>query len=161
MELRQATLEDYEAIIRLVPSAEELFLVYPKGTHPFTVSQLHALAEIRKELTVVIQNTTVIGFANLYGLQPNQYVFIGNVVVSNGFRGQGIGKRLITHMTNVAFEKYQVPEIRISVFNENTPALLLYSSLGFKPYAIEERKHPLGQRVALIHMRKSRNTKLT
>lgn len=55
-ELRQATLEDYEAIVRLVPSQEELFLVYPKGTHPFTVGQLQELAEMRKELTVVIRN---------------------------------------------------------------------------------------------------------
>ena len=91
MEIREATIEDFEAIVRLVPSQEELFLVYPKGKHPFSVSQLRALADVRKELTVAVGNGEVIGFANLYDLEPRQWTFIGNVVVGRAFRGQGFG----------------------------------------------------------------------
>lgn len=40
MELREAKGSDFEAIVRLVPTQEELFYVYPKGLHPFTVDQL-------------------------------------------------------------------------------------------------------------------------
>ena len=46
MEIRGASAEDFEDIVRLVPSREELFLIYPKGTHPFSVDQLRALAEV-------------------------------------------------------------------------------------------------------------------
>jgi ribosomal protein S18 acetylase RimI-like enzyme len=157
MEIRKATEADFETIVRLVPTEGELFLVYPKGKHPFTVSQLRTLAEVRKELTVAVQNGVVIGFANLYDLELHQWVFIGNVVISRVLRGGGIGRILVNHMIRVAFEKYEVPEVRISVFSENTPALLLYSGLQFKPYSIEKREDPSGRRVALVHMKLNRN----
>ena len=153
MELRPATPEDYKEIVSLVPNQEELFLVYPKGKHPFTVGQLQELAERREELTVAVQSGQIIGFANLYDLQANEWTFIGNVVIHREFRGSGMGQKLMTHMARLAFDKYQLPEVRVSVFNGNTPAILLYDSLGFKPYALEERVDPSGNRVALIHMR--------
>lgn len=156
MDIREATVEDFEAIVRLVPSQEELFLVYPKGSHPFSIGQLRALADVRTELTVVVRNGEVIGFANLYDLKLHHWAFIGNVVIIHSFRGTGLGRKLVDHMVRVAFGKHELPEVRISVFSENTPALLLYASLGFKPYSIEARQHPTGKRVALIHMRVSR-----
>lgn len=153
MVLRLATPQDYESIVRLVPTQTELFLVYPKGKYPFTVDQVEFLAESRKELTVCINNDDVVAFANLYDIEPGQHGFVGNVIVSHNYRGQGIGRQLVTHMIQQAFNKYAVSEVRISVFNDNTPALLLYTALNFKPYAIETRINPLGKRVGLIHMR--------
>ncbi len=124
MDIRPTTPEDYKAIVGLVPNREELFLVYPKGKHPFTVSQLQELAESRKELTVAVLDGRVIGFANLYDVQPGKWAFIGNVVIHREFRGSGIGQKLVTHMVEIAFENYQLPEVRISVFNGNTPVSL-------------------------------------
>jgi ribosomal protein S18 acetylase RimI-like enzyme len=157
VEIREATEGDFEAIVRLVPSPDELFLVYPKGKHPFTVGQLRNLAEVRKDLTVAVRDDEVIGFANLYDVESPQWAFIGNVVVSRVFRGDGVGRKLVGHMIRIAFEKYSVPEVRISVFSENTPALLLYATQHFKPYSIEEREDPSGRRVALVHMKLSRD----
>ena len=157
MKIRKATEADFETIVRLVPTPEELFLVYPKGKHPFTVGQLRALTEPRKELTVAVRNEEVVGFANLYDLELHQWVFIGNVVLSRAVRGGGLGRKLVDHMIRIAFEKYEVPEVRLSVFSENTPALLLYSSLQFKPYATEERVDYSGRRVALVHMKLGKN----
>lgn len=152
MELREAKTSDYESIVKLIPTPEELFLVYPKGVYPFTVEQVRSLADTRKELTVADQGNEIIGFANLYDIEPQKCAFVGNVVVSGAYRSKGIGRKLLTHMIQLVFDKYQIPEARISVFNDNTPALLLYASLNFKPYAIEERKNPSGKRVALVHM---------
>ena len=160
MELREATMSDFEAIVRLVPTQEELFFVYPRGKHPFSVSQLRALADVRKELTVAVRNDEVIGFANLYDIEPRQWAFIGNVVVSRASRGNGIGRRLVVHMIQKAFDKYDLQEARISVFNDNTSALLLYAGLNFRPYSVEERKNLSGMRVGLIHMRLERNKQL-
>jgi len=152
MELREATPLDFEAIIQLVPTMDELFRVYPKGKHPFTVDQVRLLAESRKELTVAVEKGKVIGFANLYDIKQGQWAFIGNVIVAREFRGQGIGRLLVSHMARQAFDKYDVHEARISVFNDNTPALLLYAGMNFKPYAVEERINLSGMRVGLIHM---------
>ena len=157
MELREATTQDFEAIVRLVPTQDELFLVYPRGKHPFTVEQVQSLAESRKELTVAVENEMVVGFGNLYDVERDKWAFIGNVVVAREFRSRGIGRLLVSHMIRKAFDKYGVSEARISVFNDNTPALLLYAGMNFKPYAVEERTSPSGMRVGLIHMRLGRN----
>lgn len=156
MDFRKATTGDFDAIVGLVPTEEELFLVYPKGKHPFTVEQVHSLAESRKELTVAVENGGVIGFANLYDVHQGQWAFIGNVVVAKAYRGRGIGRLLVAHMIHQAFDLYHVGEVRISVFNSNTAALLLYKGMNFIPYAIEERSDPSGLRAGLIHMRLGR-----
>ncbi len=157
VEIREASPADFEAIIRLIPTREELFLVYPKGQYPFTIEQLKSLVALRQELTVACQNGDIIGFANLYDVEAGAWAFVGNVVVESACRGQGIGRQLVTYMMQQAFEKYQVREVRISVFNDNTPALLLYARMQFEPYAVEERIHPSGKRVGLIHMKLVKN----
>lgn len=153
-QFREATEEDYENICKLIKSKDELFLVYPDASYPFTVSQVKELSEVRKELTVAVAGSEIIGFANLYNYEPGALAFIGNVIIEESYRGKGLGKGIVSYMLNKACEKYALPEIRISVFSENVPALLLYSSVGFMPYEIEERKNPKGNREALIHMKK-------
>ncbi len=59
-------------------------------------------------------------------------------------------------MIAFAFSKHQAAEIIVSCFNQNIAALF-YQKLGFQPYAIEERQGRKGNRIALIHLRLSRN----
>lgn len=113
----------------------------------------HSSSKSRKELTVVVVKNRIVGFANLYDYKENESAFIGNVVVEKGYRNKGLGREIVSYMLNLAFNKHHLSTIRISVFSENTSALLLYSSLGFLPYGIEERKNQEGNRVALIHMK--------
>ena len=150
---REATENDFEGICNLIKSKEELFLVYPNGQFPLTVAQLKELSKARKELTVAIGGAKIIGFANLYNYKKNESAFIGNVVIDKIHRGRGLGKEIVSYMLEQAHIKHNLPEVRISVFSENTPALLLYSGFGFTPYEIEERKNQQGKRVALIHMK--------
>ncbi len=123
--IKPATRNDYEGIARLIKSEEELFLVYPAGTFPFTVSQVEHLAKTRDALTVMIDSGRVIGFANLYDHQQGASAFIGNVVIDADYRGEGLGKQMVCYMLEMAFNKYQLPEVHISVFNNNMPALTL------------------------------------
>ena len=58
-------------------------------------------------------------------------------------------------MLDLAFRKHGLQEVHLSVFNQNTKALLLYSSFGFKPYGIEERRDHTNKKAALLHMRVS------
>jgi ribosomal protein S18 acetylase RimI-like enzyme len=154
--LRDAKTSDYDAIIRLINSPDELFYVYPNGEFPFTLDQLRSLAETRKHLTVVVKDEEVIGFANLYQVEPPASVCIGNIIVARNYRGRGVGRILVYHMMQKAFELHGVAEVRLSVFSDNVPALLLYAGMGFEPYGIEERVHPSGRRLGLIHMRLGR-----
>ena len=155
---REAVENDYEGICSLIKTGDELFMVYPNGQYPLTVDQVRKLSQTREALTVAVDEVgNVIGFANLYNHEPGKTAFIGNVVIDPGYRGRGMGKAIVSHMLEKAFGRYDLPEVRISVFSQNTPALFLYSSFGFVPYGIEERSDPKGKRVALIHMRLERN----
>ena len=150
---RETTEKDFEGICKLIKNKEDLFLVYPSGSYPFTVAQVRELSQVRIELTVIEDKNKIIGFANFYNYEEHKSAFIGNVVIDEKYRGRGLGKELISNMLKIAHEKYKLPEIKISVFNANTPALLLYLSFGFVPYDIEEKKDLKGKRVALIHMK--------
>ena len=157
MNIREANSTDFQAICDLITTAEELFLVYPRGEYPFTVEQVETLAHVRSDLTVVEDNTKIVGFANLHDVTPGKYAFIGNVVVAKESRGKGIGKRIIAHMIELIFTKYELDEARLAVVSRNTPALILYSRLNFKPYDIEERLDYQGDRAALVHMKLTRS----
>jgi RimJ/RimL family protein N-acetyltransferase len=154
--LRPATEADFDGIIQLVPSPQELFWVYPNGEYPLSAGQLRALAGERLEFTVAIVDGQVVGFANLYDVRPEEWAFIGNVVIDRTFRGKGFGRTIVKHMATLAFKKYDLPEVRISVFNQNTRALLLYASMNFQPYAVVQREDPSGNPVALIHLKLSK-----
>ncbi|MBX2864023.1 MAG: GNAT family N-acetyltransferase [Leptolyngbyaceae cyanobacterium MAG.088] len=151
MKLIPATEHHYPAIGRLVTSPEELYLVCPSGKYPWDVEQLQVIAAQRHALTVGIVDNVVVAFTNLYDLVPQTSAFIGNVIVAQSYRGQGLGKVLIKHMMAVCRDKYQVVP-HISVFNDNTRALLLYARLGFSPYAVEPRLDLNNKTVALIHL---------
>ena len=152
MEILAADRSHYAGIVKLITSREELFQFFPCGSYPVDENQLIRLAQRRRDLTVVTERGEVVGFANIYGVFPGKRSFIGNLLVSKHYRGQGIGKRLVQHMMDLAFDKYG-DEVHLSVFGFNARALLLYASLGFKPYDVEQRITPNGERVALIHMR--------
>ncbi|MEO0394622.1 MAG: GNAT family N-acetyltransferase [Cyanobacteria bacterium P01_A01_bin.137] len=152
MKLLPATEQHYVAIGNLVTSPEELYLVCPSGNYPWDVEQLRAIAAERHSLTVGIVDDEIVAFANFYDLVPQTSAFIGNVIVAQSYRGRGLGKVLIQQMVETCQNEYQaVPHI--SVFNDNTRALLLYSDLGFRPYAVAQKLNLNGNRVALIHMK--------
>jgi len=143
---------DYPAVCQLMRSPEELFKVWPKGQYPLTVEKLEQLASERFGLTVAETDDHLIGFANLY--RHLGHTFIGNVIIANEQRGHGFGRQLIHHMEEIAARESGLGELHISVFTDNTPAVLLYHSLGYLPYALEERLDPQQHRWVLLHMKK-------
>ncbi|AJR08556.1 GNAT family N-acetyltransferase [Photobacterium gaetbulicola] len=151
MELLNAEKEHYQQIGRLVNSAEELYTICPSGSYPWDEEQLSEIAETRLNLTICSVEGCVAAFGNIYNVVPGESAFIGNIIVGDNYKGQGIGKKLIQYLSELCEESYDaIPHI--SVFGFNTHALLLYTRLGFVPYAIEERTSLNGETVALIHM---------
>ena len=151
--IRSACDFDFPAIARLITDPDELFRVFPAGSWPLNAGQIHRLAEQRRGLTVGSIDNKIVAFANLYDVQPGKWAFIGNVVVHETQRGKGIGRALLDHMLDLIFIKHALPEARISVFSDNSPALQLYKTLGFTEYHRESRKHPHGCQVTLLHLK--------
>jgi ribosomal protein S18 acetylase RimI-like enzyme len=147
---RSVVADDFQAICDMISSEEELFLVYAQGKHPLTVEQVEALVEIRTEPTVMLLDDKVVGFGNFYGYKKGRSVVIGNVVIDPSLRGKGLGKLLVGHMIDLAFRKYDLPRVKIHVYNRNLSGLLSYISLGFKPYAMKARKDYKGDTVVLF-----------
>ena len=154
---RQAASEDFQAICDLILDEEELFLVYPEGRYPLTVEQIQKLFRRRIEPTVLLTDGKLAGFACFYGYKKERSVFIGNVVIDQSQRGKGLGEEIVNHMIDLAFWKYELPRVRISVYNRNTTALLLYGSLGFKPYGMNVEQDYIGERVVNLHLRLKRS----
>jgi ribosomal protein S18 acetylase RimI-like enzyme len=151
VEFIPATRLHFSEIINLVSSPEELYLISPAAKYPWDMEQLEEIFRSRHNLTVAVVNDTVAAFADLYDVIPGDTAFIGNVIVSDQFKGKGIGKALSHYMIKICvFEHNAVPHI--SVFGNNSRALLLYSKIGFIPYTVEARKNLDDETVALIKM---------
>lgn len=156
---RQAKKSDLEALLSFARNREELFYFFPSAQYPLTLKQLEQQLSERHESTVMLENEQVVGFANFYNVQNRNIAFIGNVIIKPEKRGLGLGKKLLQTMVNTGFSRLQLKEVHLSCYNHNTPALLFYTSLGFRPYAIETRSDPDHQAVALIHL-KIKNTRI-
>ncbi len=150
---REVCPEDVSRICSFPQTAEELYFLFPKATHPLTPEQLRRAMEQRFDSTVVLLNHQVCGFANFYVRDVSGTCAIGNVVVAPEARAKGVGKYLIDTMIRKALLERRAEEVRISCFNGNVAGLLLYAKLGFTPFAVEQRLDQQGSRVALIHMR--------
>lgn len=145
---------DLEKICQLPKNEKELFFMFPKAEYPLDESQLESAINSRFDSTVVLFNNDIVGFANFYEVDKNQYCSIGNVVVNANHRNMGIGKYLIQAMEQIAVEKYNVSELHLSCFNTNTKGILLYSKLGYIPYEFEKWLSPKNDSLALIKMKK-------
>jgi RimJ/RimL family protein N-acetyltransferase len=162
LSFRQAKLSDLEAILNFPQDRTELFYFFPSATYPLTLAQLESQLSERYESTIMLDlalapEQQIIGFANFYNVENHNIAFIGNVIIRPDKRQQGLGKKLVQTMMAIGFQQLGLNEIHLSCYNENTRALLFYQHLGFKPYAIEERKDFKQQTTAMIHFKIKRN----
>lgn len=144
--------DDFQAVCELIPSEEELFLVYDRGKFPLTVAEVAKLVERRMDPIVMVCRGAVVGFACYYNYQEGRSVFIGNIVIDRSVRGQGLGKRIVTYMIDRAFSLLNLQSVRLHVYNRNLPALLVYNGLGFQPYAMKVQRDYKGEPVIFLSL---------
>lgn len=156
---RPVKADDIRTICSFPQNARELFYMFPKAQYPLTETQLSNAITQRFDSTVAESQNSIVGFANFYRAETGGVCCIGNVIVAQEARGRGVATFIVETMTALAFDRYDATEVQISCFNENTAGLLLYSKLGFSPFAVEERISLDSRRSALIHMTHSRSAR--
>lgn len=152
---RPVQASDIPTLCAFAQSADEAFFFFPKCTWPLTPEQLAAAIAQRSDSCVVVEDGQVLAFANFYQWEQGGTCSLGNVLVAPAARGRGVARYLVERMMDVARQRHQAREMKVSCFNHNTAGLLLYPKLGFVPFGIVERQDPDGRRVALVQMRQA------
>ncbi|MEO0037935.1 MAG: hypothetical protein RIQ59_1146 [Bacteroidota bacterium] len=80
-------------------------------------------------LIAIDKNESIIGFVTL-NKKSESLVDIGLVAVSDGFRGMGIGKKLMQYALTKSYE-LGYKEIQVVTQSNNISAMKLYESVGF------------------------------
>ena len=71
-------------------------------------------------------------------VRDTHHAYLGFMYVRPDFRGQGLNKRLLEHLSGWA-RANNLPEIRLTVYSGNAPAIRAYEKAGFAPDIVEMR----------------------
>jgi Acetyltransferases len=134
---RRAERDDFPLIAAFPRNAEELYYMFPRGTFPLDPELMARVAEERVRPTVILDGDAVIGYGNLYDVEPGSHGWLGNVIIRPDYRGRGAGRFLVETMAAIAGRELKLRELRLVCHNTNTQALRLYWRTGFVPYGLE------------------------
>lgn len=96
------------------------------------LAETHVLGAFRGDELV-----GVAGYARLSGCKLQHKGLIWGMYVRAGERGQGLAKELLRRL--IEYAATEVSLLQLTVVAENTSALRLYQSLGFRSYGREPR----------------------
>ena len=102
--------------------------------HITSLSELESIIANTNNILMIIEDDgRVIGMATLYMIQKfsKRSGFIEDVVVDAAYRGQGLGKKLMTELINTAHTQ-EVKTIYLTSRPERVAANQLYQKLGFE-----------------------------
>ena len=71
-------------------------------------------------------------------LDHEQYAYLGFMYTKPEFRGKGINQKIVENLMDWA-QKNQLKEVRLTVYNDNVPAIRAYEKAGFKNHINEMR----------------------
>jgi len=103
--------------------------------HPFEKMEAFANKNIDNNYAqyVALLDGQVIGWADIVPHSYSTMAHVGQLGmgVLNEYRGQGIGRKLLSAVVNHAFES-GLTRLELEVFSDNHIAISLYESMGFK-----------------------------
>jgi GNAT superfamily N-acetyltransferase len=73
-------------------------------------------------------------------LDHKQYTYLGFMYTDSEKRGQGVNKAIVDALVQWSKTK-GIHEIRLTVYNDNAPAIKAYGKVGFKKHILEMRVH--------------------
>lgn len=76
--------------------------------------------------------------ASRHYVTPEFHAYIGFLYVDPDHRGRGVNNLVLDHLFAWA-RKNNLPEIHLTVYPDNAPAIRAYQKTGFQPYILEMR----------------------
>ncbi|MCL7411774.1 MAG: ribosomal protein S18-alanine N-acetyltransferase [Methanosarcinaceae archaeon] len=102
---------------------------------------------------VAVEDNTIVGFVVGYQLNENEGR-IFSLAVKDGYKGRGIGTRLIHSILKVFYENtFQTASLEVRI--SNVRAQQLYQRIGFVPCWIEKKYYFDGEDGVIMKMRTS------
>lgn len=146
--------DDLKDVSSFPQSDEELFYVSPQFKYPLTPDQIVKLLENRYEPTVIVhkESNQIVAYANLYNYKDDE-CWLGNVIVSKSFRGQGASSYLLETMIMKAKSIYRVKNLLLSCHSTNSRGLAFYHKHGFKPIDMRITNLEYEKRMITIQMK--------
>jgi ribosomal protein S18 acetylase RimI-like enzyme len=115
----------------------------PKFRYPFSPESFRADCHWPAMATFVLRDSanTMAAFGQFY--DRNGRINFARLVAHPDRRGEGVGRRLLTALMEVAPRYLDLDEFSLFVYRDNAPALGCYRSLGF-----EIQRYPADQALA-------------
>lgn len=145
--------DDIPAICGFPQTPEELFFAWHGAVWPLTPDEMRRLLPLRVDPTTFLLGGAPAAFAALGSFKPGESCGLGSVMVSANCRGHGVGGYLLRVMVDRALLHHRLPHMDIYCYAHNTRGLLLYAGAGIRPWRIESRTAPNGDRIALVIFR--------
>ncbi|MBP7735592.1 MAG: GNAT family N-acetyltransferase [Spirochaetes bacterium] len=158
--IRPVNENDLATVCGFIAGERETHYAFPDVAYPLTVAVLRKFVESRSDATILMEDGTPVGFADLFNIKRNVQCYIGNVMIDKNHRDKGAGRRLIQEMVDIAVLRHNVTRIVIPCWSENTPAVLLYTRLGFRPFEIMIKNHNDSEAVPVLLFEKNIDTDL-
>lgn len=144
---RKATIDDLEILLKF----EQGIIVAERPFDPTIKKDPVTYYDLREyilsddiEVVVVETNGAVIasGYALIKKARPyldhEEYAYLGFMYTHPDYRGQGVNKLVVEELKKWASAK-GLKEIRLTVYDDNIPAIKAYERVGFKKHIIEMR----------------------
>ena len=144
---RPATLEDLPTLLTFEQGIIQAERPYDDTLKPDPISYYDVAALIQDpdaEVAVALSGDTLIGSGyarrkpSRHYLAPEMHAFIGFLYVVPAYRGRGVNQRVLDHLFDWA-RANNLPEIHLTVYPENAPAIRAYEKAGFSAYLTEMR----------------------
>ena len=132
---------DFEQVNRLAHQIHESHVGWRPDIYcdtPFPYPKEKFLADISKRMVYVAKvNDYIVGFLALSkrskagdGLVSKEVLVLESICVDEAFRGQGIGRTMLTELRLLA-KFFRCQEVILSVYPENDGAIAFYQKCGF------------------------------
>lgn len=143
MIIRNMEISDYKVVDKLMQQVHGLHVenrpdLYVELEHPLSINEFEEIVQNNDVISVVAEeNGVIIGLCivtirSKSGMIDKKVAYMDDLCVDEGFRGQGIGKKLFSFVSNMA-KKKGAERLDLMVWSFNQKALNFYEELGMKP----------------------------
>ena len=119
-------------------TVEQILQHYERSTRPDSKLRI---------FKAVDRSGSMIGYIELNRIDPlSRSAALCRILVGpSGLRGQGVGTEMIQRVLKIAFEKYKLHRIELSVYSRNERAIRCYERIGFRQEGLSRDCVRIGQ----------------